>query len=168
MPFRIRVSIAFTSVPARLQSGDHPCDARAVKRARRVAAAVAILGAMQLVTCERTNPPVTGKLEAPPEIAGLLERACYDCHSNQTVWPWYTRVAPFSWLIHRDVVEGRRHLNFSEWSALPADKQARRKKAAAREVDKGTMPLWFYLPLHPAARLTDADRAALARWADGS
>jgi hypothetical protein len=137
-----------------------------VKRVRTAVAVVAVLLAMQLITCERSNPPVSGKLQAPAEIAAILERACYDCHSNETVWPWYTRVAPASWLIHRDVVEGRRHLNFSEWSALPADKQAKKKKASAREVQKGTMPLWFYLPLHPAARLTDADRATIARWAE--
>src|SRR5579862_7684844 len=114
-----------------------------------------------------TNPPVTKEPGwDSPQTASLFHRACYDCHSNETTWPWYSRVAPISWLVHRDVVEGRRHLNFSEWSALPPEKQARRKKSSAREVQKGTMPLWFYLPLHSAARLSEADRGVIARWAD--
>ena len=138
-----------------------------MNRARQIAfILLALLAAMQLVTCERTNPPITGELQAPPEVAALLRRACYDCHSNETTWPWYSRVAPVSWLVHRDVVEGRRHLNFSEWNSLPADKQAKRKKASAREVNSGDMPPWFYLPMHKNARLSDGDKALLQRWAE--
>jgi hypothetical protein len=73
-----------------------------------------------------------------------------------------------SWLVHRDVVQGRRHLNFSEWDKVPADKREKRKNGSWREVDSGGMPLWFYLPLHPAAKLSDADKAIIRRWATGS
>ena len=70
------------------------------------AGGVAVL--IQLVSFERTNPPVTGEVEAPPEVKALLKRACFDCHSHDTTWPWYSKVAPVSWLVHRDVVEGRK------------------------------------------------------------
>ncbi len=134
---------------------------------RILGALVLLLAFAQVFQCERTNPTVTGEIAAPPEVAQLLRRACYDCHSNETVWPWYARVAPVSWLLHSDVVEGRRHVNFSEWTQLPPEKQARRKKACGRQVRSGDMPPWYYLPLHPTARLGDADRALLERWADG-
>lgn len=91
-----------------------------------------------------------------PETAALVHRACYDCHSNQTVWPWYAHVAPMSWLLERDVNGGRSHLNFTEW-----DKPQRHAKDVADEVTKGDMPPWFYLPMHPAARLSAVDKQAL-------
>lgn len=128
---------------------------------------VAAFAAMQLVQCERTNPPVTGDIKTSPEVKAILKRACYDCHSNETKYPWYARVAPMAWLLHRDVVEGRKHLNFSEWASLPADKKAKKQKGSWREVSKGDMPLWFYMPMHDEAKLSDADRRALEEWANG-
>ncbi|HEY7955230.1 MAG TPA: heme-binding domain-containing protein [Polyangia bacterium] len=130
--------------------------------------AVGLIAAVQLVRCERTNPPVTGDIETPADVKQVMRRACYDCHSNETRWPWYAQLAPVSWLLHRDVVEGRRHLNFSEWDKLPADRRQRRKASCGREVKSGDMPLWFYLPLHPAAKLSDRDRSLLQDWAIAS
>jgi len=113
---------------------------------------------MQLIPFGRdhTNPP-DAKEPAwdSPATRELVRRACYDCHSNQTVWLWYSRVAPVSWLVQRDVNGGRRHLNFTEW-----DKPQRHAKDIAAQVKQGDMP-WFYLPMHPAARLTDAEKQAL-------
>lgn len=126
---------------------------------------VVVLLVIQLGQCERTNPPVTGEIDAPADVKAVLDRSCYDCHSNRTVWPWYSRVAPMSWLLYRDVMEGRRHLNFQEWDKVPADKRARRIAACGREVKSGDMPLWFYLPLHPTAKLSDADKALIEKWA---
>jgi hypothetical protein len=98
-----------------------------VTRTRKILIAALVLsGAAQLVRCQRTNPSVTQDVAAPGDVATILRRACYDCHSNETVWPWYAHVAPVSWLLHRDVVEGRRHLNFSEWDQVPADRRARK------------------------------------------
>lgn len=119
----------------------------------------------QLVRFKHENPPVTGEIVAPPAVMEVLRRACYDCHSNQTVWPWYSQVAPASWLVHRDVVVGRKHLNFSEWNSLPPEKQKRKRRGTAREVNEGEMPPWFYLPLHRNARLSDADKKILSDWA---
>ena len=81
---------------------------------------VALLVALQLVPVDRTNPAVTGEVPAPDDVRALLRAACYDCHSNETVWPWYTRVAPVSLLAAHDVEEGREYVNFSEWDRLDA------------------------------------------------
>lgn len=126
---------------------------------------VGALLAIQLVSCERTNPPITGDIPAPPDVKLVLRRACYDCHSNETTWPWYSRVAPVSWLLHRDVVQGRRHLNFSEWSSVPVEKRAKKRKGIAKQVDEGEMPLWFYVAMHPQAKLTDEDKKIIDGWA---
>ena len=93
-------------------------------------------------------------------------RACFDCHSNETVWPWYSRVAPASWLLAKDVREGRAELNFSSWSRYSAKKQRKLLRESLTEVKEGEMPLWVYLVGHREARLSDADRAALERWSD--
>jgi hypothetical protein len=87
----------------------------------------------------------------------ILRRACFDCHSNETVWPWYAYVAPVSWLVASDVEEGREELNFSQWDAYNADRQAHKIKECGEEVAEGEMPLWFYVPAHPEARLSQAD-----------
>jgi len=104
-----------------------------------------------------TNPPVSQEPTwDSPATGELIHRACYDCHSNQTVWLWYAHVAPMSWLLQNDVSGGRRHLNFTEW-----DKPQRHAKDVDDEVTKGDMPPWFYLPMHPAARLSAEERQAL-------
>ncbi len=119
--------------------------------------------AIQFVPVDRSNPPVKAAFAAPPEVQPILERSCYDCHSNQTRWPWYSRVAPVSWMVTRHVREGREHLNFSEWEAgAEAGEVA---KEAWKEVEAGKMPLPSYLLSHPSARLSQADRDALKNWA---
>jgi hypothetical protein len=124
----------------------------------------AVLVVIQLVPVARDNPPVEGRVEAPPEVAAILRRACFDCHSNETVWPPQAYVAPISWMIARDVREGREELNFSLWSPVEARRAA---KGLPDEVEKKAMPPARYLLAHPAARLSDADRAALVAWARG-
>jgi len=104
-----------------------------------------------------SNPPVTKEVAwDSPATGELFHRACFDCHSNETVWPWYSHVAPVSWLLQRDVNGGRSHLNFTEW-----DHPQRHAKDVADEVGPGDMPPWFYLPMHPAARLNDSEKQAL-------
>ena len=127
---------------------------------RRAGVCIAvILLALQLVPYGRshTNPP--RRAEPPWDTAAtraLAVRACYDCHSNETVWPWYSHLAPVSWLVQRDVDEGRRKLNFSEW-----DRPQKEAHGSAKEVRKGAMPPWYYTPLHRATRLTAAETGAL-------
>lgn len=128
----------------------------------------AVLVMIQAVRFEHTNPPITGDIDAPAPIKQLLSRACYDCHSNETKWPWYTNIAPASWLVHRDVVEGRQELNFSTWAQLPAQKQAKKLGEIAEELEGNDMPPWFYVPMHAEAKLTDAERQQLIAWAKGA
>lgn len=133
---------------------------------RRLALAlVLVLVAIQLVPVDRTNPPVESEVDAPAEALSVLRRACYDCHSNETRWPWYARIAPVSWLVARDVREGRAELNFSTWNRLDARRRAKLAQESFEEASEGEMPPWFYLPLHPEARLSQADLAALGAWA---
>jgi len=125
--------------------------------------ALAAIG-IQLVPVARTNPAGRGEPDAPPEVRSVLRRACYDCHSNETRWPWYAYVAPVSWLVGSDVEEGRQELNFSEWAALSAKRQEKRRKRIGREVTAGDMPPWYYVTMHPAARLAAEDLKTLASW----
>jgi len=113
---------------------------------------------------DRTNPPVTGEIEAPEHVMAILRRSCYDCHSNETKWPWYSYVAPASWLVAKDVNDGRRHMNFSEWSGYTAKEQKHSRKKCGKLVDLGEMPLWFYLPLHSEATLSEKDIELLVTW----
>jgi cytochrome c551/c552 len=114
---------------------------------------------IQFVPFGRThlNPPATREPSwNSPDARTLFRRACFDCHSNETVWPWYSNIAPVSWLVQRDVTGGRSHLNFTEW-----DHPQRHAKDVAAEVEQGDMPPWYYLPMHPAAKLTEAEKRAL-------
>ncbi len=106
---------------------------------------------------DHTNPPVTGSPEwDSPRTEELARRACFDCHSNETKWPWYSHVAPLSWRIQEHVRHGREELNFSEF-----DRPQRHAHEAAEEVEEGKMPLRDYLLAHPEARLSDGERAEL-------
>ena len=114
--------------------------------------------AIQLVPYGRDhdNPPVTAEPSWDSDLTReLTVAACYDCHSNETVWPWYSNVAPVSWLVQRDVDEGREELNYSEWN------RAQDGEESAETVREGSMPPRSYLLTHPDARLTDAELAAL-------
>jgi hypothetical protein len=129
--------------------------------------AVALL-AIQLVPIDRTNPAVEAEVPAPGNVRAILRRACYDCHSNETVWPWYSRIAPISWKVAEDVHEGRAALNFSTWSRLDTKHQVEAMHHAWEEVSEEEMPPWFYLPPHPRARLSPEDRALLRAWAQSA
>ena len=131
-----------------------------------VIAAVVALALAQVLPIERENPPVEAEVPTTSEARAVLVRACFDCHSNQVVWPWYSRVAPVSWLVAKDVREGRDELNFSTWSRYDAKKQRKLLKETLKEIDEGEMPLWIYRLGHPEARLSDADRALLGAWVD--
>ena len=124
----------------------------------------------QFIRPAKTNPPVDetrtifARLSVPQDVTNILERSCQDCHSNKTVWPWYSQVAPVSWLLVSDVNEGRRNLNFSDWAAYNATRASRKLDQMCEQVDHGDMPLWFYVPLHPNSKLTNADKKTLCDW----
>lgn len=126
---------------------------------------ILVLALIQLVPVKRTNPPVETEVPAPDGVRSVLRRACYNCHSNETVWPWYSRVAPVSWLVAFDVSHGREEVNFSTWNRLSATDRDKAFRKIIEEVDEEEMPPWQYTPLHPEARLTKADRSLLVNWA---
>ncbi len=108
----------------------------------------------------RTNPPVIAEPGWDNQgTKELFYRVCGNCHSNNTTWPWYSSIAPVSWLIQRDVDEGREHFNVSMWDAQSVNKG----RDAAGEVSDGEMPPWFYVIGHPEAKLSDSEKMQLVR-----
>ncbi len=106
---------------------------------------------------DHTNPAVGTEPQWDSSATrDLAVRACFDCHSNQTTWPWYSNIAPVSWLIQRDVDQGRAQLNFSQWGA-----SRRGADEAGEQIQRGEMPQWFYVMLHPSAGLSEAEKQTL-------
>lgn len=125
---------------------------------RLIAVAVILFGLIQLIPYgrEHTNPQVVSEPTWDnPQTRQLAVRACFDCHSNETIWPWYSHVAPVSWLLQRDVEVGRRNMNFSEWNkrSLYADR-------LVEVIQTGKMPPYPYLIMHPEARLSKTEQEA--------
>jgi mono/diheme cytochrome c family protein len=126
-------------------------------------ALVIIFVGIQFIPVERTNPPVKSEVDAPPEVKAIFKRACYDCHSNETKWLWYSKVAPVSFLISDDVKTGRRHLNFSEWNV---NKEAKAKDEIWDMIRNEEMPPWKYKIMHSEAKLTQEDKNIIRNWAE--
>jgi Haem-binding domain len=133
---------------------------------RRVKQAAVVFGvvfaAAQLVPPERTNPPtdksrtIQAHRETTSELASVLDRSCRDCHSNNTVWPWYIRIAPLSWLMARAVAEGRNAANFSEWASYPPEVQRTLLSASCQDATSGKMP-GLYAYVRPETTLSPRD-----------
>ena len=124
-----------------------------------ILAGVVLFGLIQLIPYghNHTNPPVSQEVRwDSPQTRALAVRACFDCHSNETVWPWYSNIAPISWLIQHDVEDGRGKLNFSEW-----DKAQSGASKVVREIQSGSMPKFYYVPIHPSANLSETERNSL-------
>ena len=138
-----------------------------ILRDPRIVIIVVILAflVMQAIRVEKVNPDVKSDIAAKPEIKSLLRMACYDCHSNETVWPWYSHLAPASWLIAHDVHEGRQHLNFSEWETYTPKMKSRKLEALAKEVIAEEMPPWYYTTVHRDQRLSSSNRGQIWAWA---
>jgi hypothetical protein len=122
---------------------------------------VVVFVGIQLVPVDRTNPPVQGRMPASPQAQDVLRRACYDCHSNETTWPWYSHVAPISWWLAGHVEDGRTELNFSEWTGSATPQQLKKVAKIPKEIAKGNMPPWYYRLGHPEARHSATDAATL-------
>jgi mono/diheme cytochrome c family protein len=122
--------------------------------------AVVVAVAIQFIPYGKTytNPPIISEPKwDSPQTKELFNNACANCHSNQTVYPWYSKVAPVSWLVASDVEDGRKHFNVSMWGVQKKNKG----DEAAKELKGGDMPPWFYLPTHPEAKLTEAQTQEL-------
>jgi cytochrome c5 len=121
----------------------------------------------QFIQPERTNPSshpaasFVAVAKPSAEAAAVVGRACRDCHSNETVWPWYSRIAPASWLIARDVKEGRAKLNFSQWNIYSPEMMRIKMGEVCEEVRKGGMPPRYYVPMHPETRVTPQEVNAI-------
>ena len=123
---------------------------------------------IQLFPGERTNPPLTGEIQTPPEIHQILKKSCYDCHSHQTRWPWYSHIAPISWMVIHDVNEGRENLNFSNWNGYRSREKVKIYEEIEEVLEKGEMPLKPYLWMHSDARLSEVEIQQLFQWLDES
>lgn len=129
--------------------------------------AVGIIGLFLIIQLapygrDHSNPPVVREpawdSTATREMA---RRACFDCHSNQTIWPWYSRIAPASWLVYNDVAEGREILNFSDWQN--GRREGEKADEISEEIEEGKMPPFQYRLAHPEAQLSDADKQFLIK-----
>ena len=109
---------------------------------------------------------IAAKYAVPADVHGLLQRACYDCHSNTTKYPWYAAIQPVAWWLDAHVRDGKRHLNFSEFGGLTTKRAVSKLDEVIAEVEDGRMPLKSYTPMHPEARLTPDDIKKLVAWAE--
>jgi Haem-binding domain len=132
--------------------------------------AVGLILAIQVFRPSRTNPPMdvnqdlSVAVHVDAGVRSLIDRSCNDCHSNRTVWPWYSEVAPISWLVASDVNGARRHMNFSDWGAYPTHQRQSHLDEICKVVTEGDMPPLTYTLMHATARLSDSDRQAICGW----
>jgi hypothetical protein len=145
-------------------------NAKTMTRKRILLALAAILVLIQFIRIDKTNPPVdptvdfATAVQPPAEVLTLLKGACYDCHSHEIRYPWYTNVAPVSWWIKGHINEAMEHFNFSTLGMLNAEDLKWALGSAAEEIEEKHMPLKSYTWMHPEARLSDTQRALLATW----
>ncbi len=136
-----------------------------------VSGVIVFLIVIQFVQPARTNPPVipSRSLEAhvdvPPDVQAVMKRSCYDCHSNSTVWPWYSHVAPVSWYVIHDVNTGRGHVNLQNWEAQVNEQEGKEHLGLiCKLVREGTMPPADYRFMHKGTDVTPAEAAAVCAW----
>lgn len=128
-----------------------------------IALALIFIG-IQFIPVTRTNPEVVSDFAGPMDVKNILKRSCYDCHSNETKWPWYSYVAPASWFVTHHVEEGRAHLNFSNWAQISGNMYLRGE--ICEEIEQGEMPLESYLLLHSRAKVSEEELDTLKLWAE--
>jgi hypothetical protein len=134
-----------------------------------IAVAIVLIG-LQFFQIDKTNPPIVENetLEAAvavsPDISLIMGRACNDCHTNKTIYPWYANVQPAGWFLKDHINEGREELNFSKFNTLETKKKVRKLEEICSEVESGQMPLPSYLWIHRDASLTESERQAICSW----
>lgn len=133
---------------------------------------LSLFAAAQIYQPERSNPPVDESktifvtLNVPPDVKAVLDRSCSDCHSNKTLWPWYSYVAPTSWLTARDVKNGRSNMNLSVWGTYKKTKQAGKLDDISEQLTNDKMPLKPYRMMHPGSVLSKEEIDLVTRWAE--
>lgn len=124
--------------------------------------------AIQFIPVEKSNPRATGDIKMPEEVHSIIKRACYDCHSFETKWPWYSKIAPISMLIAKDVNKGREYLNFSIWEDLSEEGKQNLKNVIWEKISNDEMPLLQYRIAHSEAKLTDRDKETIRGWCESN
>ena len=134
-----------------------------------------ILGILIIIQFINSKLPETGPAgnkdlavteNVPTDVIMLMKNACYDCHSMETKYPWYSYVAPVKWLVKSDILEARHHVNFTEWSDYTVKAKVKKLDDIHEEVKKGDMPPSDFVLMHPLARLSEADRQKIVNWSD--
>jgi Haem-binding domain len=137
-------------------------------------ATVFLLLATQFIPLNRSNPSVDpsqtiyATLPVPAKVKAVFERSCKNCHSDETAWPWYSYVAPVSWVLAHDVHQARKMMNLSEWGSYSAKRKEDRLEEICEQVTNGDMPDRKYAIFHRSARLTPEEREAVCQWTDDS
>ena len=132
----------------------------------------ALLLVCQIIPLNRRNPPfepsqtLYATQAVPKDVKAVFERSCKNCHSDDTAWPWYSYIAPISWVIVGDVNRARRHMNFSEWGSYSANKRAEKLESICEQLVDGDMPDRKYMLLHREARTSPQERSAVCQWTD--
>jgi hypothetical protein len=136
-----------------------------------LAALAIVLVLIQVIQPKKTNPPVissralTAHVDVPEPVQAIMKRACYDCHSNETVWPWYSHVAPVSWMVVDDVNTGRSHVNLQDWEAQENESEAKEHLGLmCKEVREKAMPLFSYRLMHRDSRLSPEEVNTVCTW----
>ena len=141
-----------------------------MKKKLLITVPIGIIVLIQFFRIDTQNPAINLSNDflnltvAPTEIQDILSNSCYDCHSYQTKYPWYSNVAPVSWMLSSHIREGRGHLNFSEWNEYSSDKQISLKEECLEEIQSNNMPLKSYTLIHKGARLSDNSKQILVDW----
>ncbi len=137
-------------------------------------AAVVLLLAIQLIPVNRSNPRVDpsqtiyATLQVPGDVKAVLERSCNNCHSNETSWPWYSYVAPVSWVVAHDVHQARKKMNLSEWGGYSMNKKTDKLEEICEQLTNGDMPDRKYTLIHRRARPTAKERDVVCQWSEDS
>ena len=124
----------------------------------------AVLCVINLIPVDLSNPPITSDIKTPENVKKILRESCYDCHSNETTWYWYTKYAPVSWLIAHDVNEGREYLNFSTWDKYTTDEKSEILHESIEEINEGEMPMKIYELMHPNSKISKDELNTLTTW----
>lgn len=142
---------------------------------KRFTVAIAfLLLATQLVRVDRSNPEVDpshtiySTLTMPADVRAVFEQSCKNCHSNETAWPWYSYIAPVSWVVAHDVHQARKMMNLSEWGTYSAQRKEDKLEEICEQVTKGEMPDRKYAMFHREARVTSQQRDAVCQWTEDS
>jgi Haem-binding domain len=128
--------------------------------------------AIQFIRPDRTNPPenpgetLEASAQIPADVGAILSRSCADCHSNRTIYPWYSNVAPFSWFLDNHIREGRGELNISVWNTYDTRKKTRKLDAICDQIETGEMPLPSYLWIHWDAKLKEGESKTICDWTE--